>query len=270
MRARRDAAIKLLKIVMVASVALPVALFSYASWVSYKSAVVHTDEQLGANLDIISEQANKIFQSIDLSFASLRAIVGDLSDDEIRAQEQTLHLKLRQLDQVLGAIDALAIVDKNGDALVSSSIYPVPRDLNVADRDYFKAHVQQDAGTYVGEVVTPRVRPNTLFGVSRRRAQNGEFAGAFIVFAVPKIFSDFYEKLALNQPGTSLALARGDGASGFPQRRSRRRARPAGQLPQVRLHARVPKHSLRGIGRRLRTLPLAGRPGPDGTCRRSC
>ncbi len=212
MRARRDAAIKLLKIVMVASVALPVALFSYASWVSYKSAVVHTDEQLGANLDIISEQANKIFQSIDLSFASLRAIVGDLSDDEIRAQEQTLHLKLRQLDQVLGAIDALAIVDKNGDALVSSSIYPVPRDLNVADRDYFKAHVQQDAGTYVGEVVTPRVRPNTLFGVSRRRAQNGEFAGAFIVFAVPKIFSDFYEKLALNQPGTSLALARGDGA----------------------------------------------------------
>ena len=212
MRARRDAAIKLLKIVMVASVALPVALFSYASWVSYKSAVVHTDEQLGANLDIISEQANKIFQSIDLSFASLRAIVGDLSDDEIRAQEQTLHLQLRQLDQVLGAIDALAIVDKNGDALVSSSIYPVPRDLNVADRDYFKAHVQQDAGTYVGEVVTPRVRPNTLFGVSRRRAQNGEFAGAFIVFAVPKIFSDFYEKLALNQPGTSLALARGDGA----------------------------------------------------------
>ena len=212
MRARRDAAIKLLKIVMVASVALPVALFSYASWVSYKSAVVHTDEQLGANLDIISEQANKIVQSIDLSFASLRAIVGDLSDDEIRAQEQTLHLKLRQLDQVLGAIDALAIVDKNGDALVSSSIYPVPRDLNVADRDYFKAHVQQDAGTYVGEVVTPRVRPNTLFGVSRRRAQNGEFAGAFIVFAVPKIFSDFYEKLALNQPGTSLALARGDGA----------------------------------------------------------
>ena len=212
MRARRDAAIKLLKIVMVASVALPVALFSYASWVSYKSAVVHTDEQLGANLDIISEQANKIFQSIDLSFASLRAIVGDLSDDDIRAQEQTLHLKLRQLDQVLGAIDALAIVDKNGDALVSSSIYPVPRDLNVADRDYFKAHVQQDAGTYVGEVVTPRVRPNTLFGVSRRRAQNGEFAGAFIVFAVPKIFSDFYEKLALNQPGTSLALARGDGA----------------------------------------------------------
>jgi signal transduction histidine kinase/CheY-like chemotaxis protein len=212
MRARRDAAIKLLKTMMVASVVLPVALFSYAAWVSYQSARAHTDEQLAANLDIISEQANKIFQSIDLSFASVRAIVGDLSDDEIRTQEQTLHLKLQQLDQVLGAIDAIAVVDKNGDALVSSSIYPVPGGLNVADRDYFKAQVERDAGTYVGEVVKPRVRPNTLFGVSRRRAQNGEFAGAFIVFVVPKIFSDFYEKLTLNQPGTSLALARGDGA----------------------------------------------------------
>ena len=51
MRARRDAAIKLLKSMMVASIVLPAALFSYASWVSYKSAVAHTDEQLGANLD---------------------------------------------------------------------------------------------------------------------------------------------------------------------------------------------------------------------------
>jgi signal transduction histidine kinase len=212
MRARRDAAIKLLKTMMVASVVLPVALFSYAAWVSYRTAQAHTDEQLGANLDIMSEQANKIFQSIDLGFASIRAIVGDLSDDEIKAQEPMLHAKLRELDKVLGAIDAIAIVDKNGDALVSSSLYPVPKDLNVKDRDYFKAQVEDDSGTFIGEVVKPLVRPDPLFGVSRRRTLNREFAGAVIVFVLPKAFTGFYERVVQSQPGTSLSLTRADGA----------------------------------------------------------
>jgi signal transduction histidine kinase len=212
MRARRDAAIKLLKTMMVASVVLPVALFSYAAWVSHRNAQTHTDEQLGANLDIMSEQANKIFQSVDLSFASVRAIVGDMSDDEIKAQEQTLHARLRELDKVLGAIDAIAIVDKNGDALVSSSIYPVPHDLNIKDRDYFQAQTGESSGTFIGEVVKPRVRPEALFGVSRRRTLNGEFTGAIIIFVVPKAFSEFYQRLEQSQPGTSLSLTRADGA----------------------------------------------------------
>jgi signal transduction histidine kinase len=212
MRARRDAAIKLLKTMMVASVVLPVALFSYTAWVSYQNAQAHTDEQIGANLDIISEQASKIFQSVDLSFASVRVIVGDMSDDEIRAQEQALHMRLRELAEVLGAIDAIALADKNGDALVSSSIYPVPKVLNIKDRDYFKAQAEGDGSTFIGEVVKPLLRPTPLFGVSRRRTQNGEFAGAVVVFVVPKIFTEFYEKLAQTQSGTGFSLVRRDGA----------------------------------------------------------
>ncbi len=213
MRARRDSAIRLLKTMMVASVVLPVALFSYASWVSYQNAFSHADEQLAANLDIISEQANKVFQSVEVSFASVRAIVGSMSDDEIKAQEQSLHLKLKELDTVLSAIDAIAIVDKQGRALVSSSIYPVPPDLKIDDRDYFQAQAGKDAGTYVGEVVTPRVRPDPLFAVSRRRPlQDGAFSGAAIVFVVPKVFTEFYKRLNEAQPGVVFALSRRDGA----------------------------------------------------------
>ncbi|MEI9804856.1 MAG: hypothetical protein WDN48_10890 [Pseudolabrys sp.] len=112
MRARRNAAIRLLKTMMVASIALPLGLFSYASWVTYKNTFAHADEQLSATLDIMSEHANKVFQSVELSFASVRAIVGDLSDDEINASEQALHLKLRELDTALNSIDAIAIADK--------------------------------------------------------------------------------------------------------------------------------------------------------------
>jgi two-component system NtrC family sensor kinase len=213
MRARRDAAIRLLKTMMVASVVLPVALFGYASWVAYKNAWAHADEQLAASLDIMSEQANKVFQSVDLSFVSIRAIVGNLSDEEIKAQEQTLHLKLRELDTSLKSIDALGIVGKDGQTLVSSSIYPVPNDLIVNDRDYFKAQVERDTGAYVGEAVKPRIRPETMFGVSRRRTlDNGEFGGVFVTLVVPKVFAEFYEKLAQAQPGTGFSLVRRDGA----------------------------------------------------------
>jgi two-component system NtrC family sensor kinase len=213
MRARRDSAIRLLKTMLVASVVLPLMLFSYATWTSYQSALRHADEQLGANLDIISEHANKVFQSVDVAFASVRAIVGDMSDADIKAQEQTLHLKLKELDTVLNTIDAIALVDRQGRALVSSSLYPVPADLKIDDRDYFKAQVEKDAGSYIGEVVKPRVRPNTLFGVSRRRpSQNGEFSGAAVVFVVPKAFSEFYARLAQTQPGIGFSLVRRDGA----------------------------------------------------------
>lgn len=213
MRARRDAAIRLLKTMMVASVVLPVALFGYAAWTTYQSALRHADEQLAANLDIISEQANKVFQSVDLSFVSIRAIVGNLSDDEIRAQEQTLHLKLRELDSALKSIDAIGIVGKDGQTLVSSSIYPVPKDLIVNDRDYFKAQAEKDTGAYVGEAVKPRIRPDTLFGVSRRRTlDNGEFGGIFVTLVVPKVFTEFYQRLAEAQPGMIFALSRRDGS----------------------------------------------------------
>ncbi|MGB9295343.1 MAG: hybrid sensor histidine kinase/response regulator, partial [Pseudolabrys sp.] len=80
MRAPRDAALRLLKTMLVASIVLPAALFSYAGWINYKDVLAHADEQLAASLTILSEHASKEFQSVDLMFASVDAILGHLSD----------------------------------------------------------------------------------------------------------------------------------------------------------------------------------------------
>ena len=69
MRARRDAAIRGLKVMMVASVAIPVAIFSYASWISYRNTYAHADERLLASLGIMAEHTSGVFQSVDLTFA---------------------------------------------------------------------------------------------------------------------------------------------------------------------------------------------------------
>jgi two-component system NtrC family sensor kinase len=212
MRARRDAALRLLKTMLVASIVFPAAFFVYASWLNYHNAFARADEQLAASLNILSEQASKVFQSVDLTFAGVDAVLGDLDDDQIKGSAQTLHFQLSKLEKALNAVDGILVVDKSGHTLISSAVYPIPSDAGVADRDYFLAQVDRDMGTYVGQILQPRVRKEPFFGVSRRRpARNGEFNGVIMVSVVPKVFSDFYDKLG-RDTAASFSLARSDGA----------------------------------------------------------
>jgi two-component system NtrC family sensor kinase len=212
MRARRDAALRLLKTMLVASIVIPVALFSYASWISYQDMIAHADEQLTASLNILSEHASKVFQSVDLAVTSVDAIAGDLSDEQIKARQEALHSQLNKLEKALATVDAIFIADRNGLALVSSAVFPLPPDTSVADRDYFQAQAERNAGTYVGAVLESRATKERFFGVSRRRpADDGQFTGIIMISVMPKVFTDFYKQLA-GDTSASFSLARRDGA----------------------------------------------------------
>jgi signal transduction histidine kinase len=212
MRARRDAAIRLLKVMMVASVAIPVAVFSYASWVAYHNVYAHADEQLWANLGVVAEHAAGQFQSVELTFAGIGVLVDDLTDDQIKAAEPALHAQLRKLEKAAVAVGAILVTDKDGRPLASSADSPLRGDVSVADRDYFLAQKDQDAGTFVGKVMELRVGRGVYFAVSRRRAlRDGQFSGVVMVAVEPKIFTDFYAQLARDS-GAGFSLARSDGA----------------------------------------------------------
>ncbi|HEX3339286.1 MAG TPA: ATP-binding protein [Pseudolabrys sp.] len=212
MRARRDAALRLLKTMLVASIVIPVALFSYASWINYRDTIAHADEQLTASLNILSEHASKVFQSVDLAVTSVDAIVGDLSDEQIKARQEALHYQLSKLEKALATVDAIFIADRNGRPLVSSAIFPLPPETSVADRDYFQAQAERNAGTYVGAILRSRATNERFFGVSRRRpADDGQFTGIIMISVVPKVFTEFYKQLA-EDSSASFSLARRDGA----------------------------------------------------------
>lgn len=212
MRAPRDAALRLLKTMLVASIVLPAALFSYAGWINYKDVLAHADEQLAASLTILSEHASKEFQSVDLMFTSVDAILGHLSDEQIKANEEALHLQLSKLEKALATVDAIFVTDRNGHALVSSAIFPLSADTSVADRDYFLAQKERDAGTYIGAVSQSRATKEQFFGVSRRRpARDGQFNGIITVSILPKMFSEFYKQLA-GDTAASFSLAKSNGA----------------------------------------------------------
>ena len=207
MQARRDTAVRLLRVALVASIAIPAAIFCWGGWVTYNNAFAHADEELRARLDVLSEQANTVFESVALNFTSVDTLVGGMNDEQIRAAEPGLHAKLHELEKATSAVSAIRIFDKNGRPVVSSQASPVLAELDVSDRDFFKAQEGKDAGTFIGSVLEPRFSAKPYFGVSRRRPlQEGQFAGVVIVSIEPNVFTKFYTRLAHDNGGNYVIL----------------------------------------------------------------
>jgi signal transduction histidine kinase len=201
--------IRFLRLLMVGSVALPVILFAYASWLNYNATYRAADERIDRSLTIVQENAAGLFQSAELLIAAANTMAGTRSDDDIRAHEQDIHDLLQGLAKPLDDIHSVWIFAADGRPLVSSNIYPVPRTFSNADRDYFAAQVERDAGTYIGAVVAPKVSGPAIFTVSRRRS--GErFNGVIAVAIQPADSESFYRAIG-TLPGSYYALLRADG-----------------------------------------------------------
>ena len=97
MSTARESAVRLLQWMMIASVVLPTALFTYASWVSYRDVHAVTDERIGRSLDVMQEQALKVFQTVDRTFAEVDEILRGMSDEDIRVDQPRLHERLARI-----------------------------------------------------------------------------------------------------------------------------------------------------------------------------
>src|SRR5438046_3179672 len=195
MEARRDAAVRLLRWMLASTVVIPAALFTYVAVISYFGSFSLADERIERSLDAVGGHVTKVFQSINVTIAAVKVLIDGRSDDQIRSSEQELHRQLKEIDDELPGVDAIWVFDRNGHPLVSSFVFPVPRELDVSDRDYFRAHLKRDAPTFVGQIHTPRVTTEPFFAVSRRRNGPGDaFDGVLVASVLPSDFHKFYER----------------------------------------------------------------------------
>ena len=141
MNTARESAVRLLKLMMVASLVLPAALYGYASWVSYRDIHAAADERIERSLEVQQEQALKVFETVDRTFAEVDEVVRGMSDDEIRAAQPRLHPRLAQIADVMPQLQAIVLIGRDGRPLASSALESVKTDVNFADRDYFKAQI---------------------------------------------------------------------------------------------------------------------------------
>jgi two-component system NtrC family sensor kinase len=270
MNTARESAVRLLKLMMVASLVLPAALYGYASWVSYRDIHAAADERIERSLDVQQEQALKVFETVDRTFAEVDEIVRGMSDDEIRAAQPRLHPRLAQIAEVMPQLQAIVLIGRDGRPLASSALETVKTDVNFADRDYFKAQADKDAGTYVSDVRTPNLSSvgRDFFDLSRRlESANKSFKGVIAVAVRPKYFEDFYTLIGQTR-GSFYALVRDDGSllARYPLRANRsQRLSPASALRTAIdhgiTHATFTVNSeVDGVPRRVGFRKLAGYP----------
>ncbi|KJC61404.1 histidine kinase [Bradyrhizobium sp. LTSPM299] len=227
--------LRLLRWMMAASLAFPLALFVFASAMAWVSTNEAADREIARTLDVTHEHALKVFETIDGSLSEIAEMIRGLPDAEIAARQESLHQRLSQFAASLPQMKSAWIFDARGHALVNSLTVPAPA-IDFSDRDYFRSHVDQDVGTFIGEALTPRApyQGSPFFGVSRRRTnEDGSFGGVVQASVIPDYFENFYARIGYER-GSFFALIRADGAvlAHFPAIARAFRFEPGGALGQ--------------------------------------
>src|ERR1700730_5906025 len=89
---RRAGTIRLLQVLAAAALLLPVLFFAFASALSHRATYALADERIERSLDVLQEQALKVFHTMYLALDTIENMVAGLSEAEIRANEGRLTL----------------------------------------------------------------------------------------------------------------------------------------------------------------------------------
>ena len=206
---QRALTIRLIRLAMAAAVVLPVSLFVYGSWTTYRSLRVLADERLLRSLDVLQEGAAKTFELTNLTMSNASDLVAGMSGGDIRRAGERLHEQFKKYSDSVAVIQSIWIFGADGQALVSSSVYPPPLQ-SYADRDFFVAHVKENVGVHYGQVYPSSLNGEPYFTVSRRLSRDAEFVGVLEVSVLPSNFFKFFAALAFTR-GLQYALIRQDG-----------------------------------------------------------
>jgi PAS domain S-box-containing protein len=216
-----------------AAVLLPLMMMGIGGWISWRSTWADAAAQLERKASAGAEYASRVLAGYVVALGRINDSVRGLSDAEIRARERELHSTLLRLVGELPQASASYVFDRQGHALVGATAFPVPRDLSVADRDFFLA---LSAGTppalHVSQVYEGRLDHNLYFAISGRRLggtnglPDGEFDGVVNITVSPALVAAGMKRF-LDDDSDMLALIRPDGQVLV------RSSGPAGKLPPV-------------------------------------
>ncbi len=107
-------------------------------------------------------------------------------------------------------LKALSVVDREG-RVVASTLKNLQ--ASMADRDYFRTHVEHDSATlYTGQVLVSRMSGQPMMLMSRRvNAADGSFDGVVSISANPAYFTWFYDKASFGEHGVAELVGLEDG-----------------------------------------------------------
>ncbi len=125
--------------------------------------------------------------------------VGDAATLRQKMGTAEMYQMLRDKTQGLPQVDVATIVADNGDVINFTRAWPAPP-INLADRDYFKAHVAEpNAGDFISLPVRNKGNGKWTFYLSRRlNDPAGKMIGLVLVGISVDVFSNFYRHIGEN------------------------------------------------------------------------
>ncbi len=195
-----------------ASLVLPLLLFGFAAWFSYREILRDARAQVERTALLLEEHALKIFetQRLVIEQVDVRLRFMDWSSAADRAD---LHAMIVRLQRGLDQLTTLVVTDAAGHTLASGRIAAGDSSIDYADRDWFQALATSDqALPFVSGAYKGRLSGQTVFSLAGRTPDGpgGAFTGAVAVAADRGYFERFYRSVepALTH---SVVLVRDDG-----------------------------------------------------------
>jgi signal transduction histidine kinase len=205
--------VRWLRIGIACAVVLPTALFGAFAAHRYDQLIQEQQANTVRITRIVTEHALKLFDTNEILLQRLDELVNNESDQTIKAHEQELHRKVTAMVSALPQVQSVWITDASGHPVLTNRYFPAPYELDLSDRDSFRAHRAGDRNIYVTGALIGKKTKDVFFDLSRRREfADGRFAGTVQVSLYPKYLVGFYREVASNEADLAVTLMRSDGA----------------------------------------------------------
>jgi signal transduction histidine kinase len=179
----------------------------------YQQVRKESELRLNRALRIAQEHVLKVLQTNEIILDQARGVHGIDDEAALPDRQRALHQQLSALTQDKLQTQFIWLWDANGRPLANNRIYPVPTNLNVSDRDYFRWHQSKHGELYLSERGVARATGAPFFNMSRGRYRaDGSFAGVTSIGLSPTYFETFAKDLVAEEHGMALTMVREDGA----------------------------------------------------------
>jgi two-component system NtrC family sensor kinase len=202
-----------LRLLIAASIILPLIIFTIAGWISYNQHVADATDRLQRTVGTMQEHAIKVFETFAISERYMEEMFNGVASAEVTEDEREYSARIRNFIHDLPQLRDLWVIDANGRPLVSGTVYPMPRNMVLSDRDYFSVHKSGNIETYISGVIDARAANTSFFAITRKRlTPEGKFDGVYLVSIAPEYFTRYYSEFSKNDV-TVLGLTRADGVT---------------------------------------------------------
>ena len=200
--------LRLHHLLVAASVLMPAVLFAVAALNNRVDVLREGQAGVARTVTVMDEHARKVFETGELVLGRVDDRIRGMGWEEIAAPETSAFLA--RLKAPLEQVVSVWVTDAEG--VVRAGSHGWNPEASIANREFFQAQRERDAGLFVSAAFWGRATGASSFALSRRHVSaDGRFDGIVHIALSPDYFTRYYEASAPRGAHVA-ALLRSDGA----------------------------------------------------------